>query len=111
MLDSNDLILKQLDRLEERTRNIATRQDLESLRRDLVARDALEPQLNAMKSQIARIELDRTSDKMAYDKHLDEIEAEILSRSDKLWMRISQLVGVSGFALALIDFLSHVKLF
>lgn len=106
----DEIIMRQLEKLEERTRDMVTRQDMEALRRDVVARDSLEPQLTLLKAQIARIELDRTADKLAMDKRMDKLELDVLSRSDRLWIRLTQLVAVSGFAIALFDFLSHVKI-
>jgi hypothetical protein len=46
---------RQLERLEERTRDIVTRSDLEALRKELVARESLEPQLNSLKAQIVQV--------------------------------------------------------
>jgi hypothetical protein len=100
---------RQLDRLEERRRDIVTRSDLEALRKELVARDSLDPQLNALSNQIARVDRDRVEDKIEFDKRLDKMEQEQLSRQDRLWMRLGQGIAIAAFALSLFEFLSHMK--
>src|SRR5436309_311281 len=100
---------RQLDRLEERTRDLATRADLEVLRKELVARDSLDPQLNSLQYQIKRVDEDRVNDKKALEKRMDDIEAEQLNKQERLRMNISQAVAVAGFALALFQFLSHTR--
>lgn len=106
----NELIIKQLDRLEERTRNIVTRSDLESLRKELVARDSLEPQMKALQTQIERVDKDRIEDKKNTDKRIDDMEKEQLSRQDRLWMRITQAIAFAGFALTLFELLAHLRM-
>ncbi len=101
---------RQLERLDERTRNLATRADLEGLRKELVARESLEPQLNDLRRQITRIDQDRIADRIAWEKRADELEKEQLSRQDRLWMRLMQGVGILGFIMALFDFLMRSKL-
>src|SRR5947207_2493159 len=103
----NELIVRQLDRLEERTRNIVTRSDLEALRKELVARDSLEPQLTALRNQIMRVDADRIDDRRENDKRMDELEKEQISKQDRLWIRLLQGIGILGFILALFDFLAH----
>ena len=105
----NELIVRQLDRLEERTRNIVTRSDLEALRKELVARDSLEPQLSALKNQIIRVDTDRIDDKKTLEKRMDDLETETVSRQDRLWMRLGPIVGIAAFAIALFEFLTHFK--
>jgi len=106
-------IVRQLERMEERmeerTRNLVTRGDLEALRKELVTRDAFEPQLQALRAQIARENEDRTADKKAMEKRMDELEAEQISRQDRLWIRLGQGAGLLGLILALFEFLSHLK--
>jgi hypothetical protein len=107
-------IVRQLERMEERmesrTRDLVTRGDLESLRKELVTRDAFEPQLHALKMQLAREQEDRESVKKALEKRLDEIEAEQLSRQDRLWMRVGQVIAVLAFIMVMFEFLTRVKL-
>lgn len=109
-------ISRQLERLEDRTRDLATRQDLEALRKDMVTRDLLEAQFQLFRSQITHMEVDRAE----YRKEVDErfakvderfesLKTEQASRSERLWMRISPLIGVLAFLLALLEFLSHVR--
>src|SRR5213593_2370303 len=97
-------IVRQLERMEERmesrTRNLVTRGDLEALRKDLVTRDAFEPQLSSLRAQIARENEDRTADKKAMEKRMDELEAEQISRQDRLWIRLGQGAGLLGLILA-----------
>lgn len=101
---------RQLERLDERTRDMITRSDLEGLRKELVARESLEPQLNALKTQIAHVDKDRAEDREAVDKRIDKIEADQLSKQDRLWMRLGQAVAFAAFILALFTFLSHLKI-
>ena len=103
-------ITRQLERLDERTRDIATRADLEALRKDVVARDLLEPQLGLLKAQITRLNDDRLADRKDLEKRLDEMETEVISRSDRLWMRLGQAMAVLAFVLSLFEFLTHLKL-
>ncbi len=50
---------RQLERLDERTRDLATRADLEILRKELVRRESLEPRLTGLERQIERVDQDR----------------------------------------------------
>ena len=109
-------ITRQLERLEDRTRNLATRDDLDALRKDVVARDLLEPQLSLLKTQIARLnddrindrkefEEDRLADRKEFEKQVTELKTESISRSDRLWMRLGQAAAFLAFALSLLQFL------
>lgn len=106
-------LVRQLERMEERmesrTRDLVTRSDLELLRKELVTRDAFEPQLNALKVQLARMDADRIEDKKTLEKRLEDMEHEQLTKQDRLWIRLAQAGGLLGLALALFDFLSHIK--
>ena len=102
-------MMRQLDRLEERTRDIVTRADLEGLRKELVARDTLEPQLTALKAQIERVDKDRINDKAALDKRIDDVEGDQITRQDRLWLRLGQLIGAAGFIVAMFELLSHLR--
>lgn len=101
---------KQLDRLELRVQDVVTRSDLESLRRELVARDSLEPQLNALRAQINRIDIDRQEDTKAIEKRLENLEKEQISRTDRLWGRLVQLAALVAFLISLIDFALRLKI-
>ncbi len=107
-------IVRQLERMEERmesrTRNLVTRGDLEALRKELVTRDAFEPQLQALRAQIARENEDREMDKKAMEKRMDELEAEQISRQDRLWMRVGQVIAVLAFIMVMFEFFSRFKL-
>ncbi len=108
----NDLtmVLRQLDRLEERTRDLAKRADLEALRKELVARDALEPQMAGLKFQIAQVDVARKDDRFTLEKRLDDMEKEQISKQERLWMRLGQGIAAAAFALALFEFLTHLKI-
>jgi hypothetical protein len=108
MLALNPMV-RQLERLEERTRDLATRSDLEALRKELVARDAFEPQMNALKLQIAKLDEDRRTDKAALEEKIKKVEEDQLSRQDRLWMRLGQALAVAAFALTLFQYLTHFK--
>lgn len=101
---------RQLERLDERTRDLATRADLEGLRKELVARESLEPQLSSLKAHIERVDKDRVEDRRETDERIDKIEAEQISRQDRLWIRLTQAIAFLGFILALFDFLSRLKI-
>ncbi len=103
-------ITRQLERLDERTRDIATRADLEALRKDVVARDLLEPQLGLLKAQIARLNEDRITDRKEFEKRIDELENDTLSRSDRLCMRLSVAAAILAFLLSLFEFLIHLRI-
>ncbi len=103
-------ISRQLERLDERTRDLPTRADLELVRKELVRKESLEPQLNDLRRRIERIDQDRIADRIAWEKRADELEKEQLSRQDRLWMRLMQGVGILGFIMALFDFLMRSKL-
>ena len=107
-------IVRQLERMEERmesrTRDLVTRNDLEALRKELVTRDAFEPQLNALKAQIARSDADRLEDRKHLLERVDDLENKQMSQQDRLWMRVYQVVALSAFALAVLSFLTHIKL-
>ncbi len=113
--DANEQIIRRLDRLEdrldERTKNLATRGDLEALRRELVAQATLEPMISSLKDQIIRVDADRVADRRALEKRIDKVEDEPLSRSDRLWMRLGQAAAVLALALTLFQFLVHYKFF
>lgn len=102
-------IQRQLERLDERTRDLATRQDLEALRKEVVARDLLEPQLVLLRTQIARLDSDRIADRKDLEKRIEDVENDQASRSERLWMRIGPAIAALAFILSLIEFLSHLK--
>src|SRR6266704_3228213 len=99
----NELIIRQLDRLEERKRNIVTRSDLEALRKELVTHDSFEPQMNALKNQIMRVNEDRIEDRKDLNKRIDDMETEQSSKQDRLWIRLGQGAAFAAFALALFE--------
>lgn len=102
--------LERLDeRLDERTRNLATRQDLEALRKEMVTRDLLESHLNLFKAQIARLEADRQNDRKEIDERFDALKIEQTSRSERLWMRLSPIIAAIALLITLIEFLAHVR--
>lgn len=91
-------IERQLERLEDRTRDLATRSDLADLRKEVVINAVLESQLTVFKTQITTLE-----------KRIEEMEREQISRSERLWARLGPAVGALAFLLALFEFLSHLK--
>ena len=112
--DANEQVIRRIDRLEdrleERTRNLVTRSDLESLRRELVARDSLQPVVDSITAQIIRVDKDRITDREALEKRIDKLEQEQLTRQDRLWMRLGQAMSVLAFILALFEFMTHLRL-
>lgn len=106
----NELVIRQLERLEERTRDIVTRADLENLRKELVTQAMLNVQLDAINKTVARVDADRVADKLASEKRDEDIEKDILSKQDRLWIRLGQAAGFIGLALVLLQYLMHVHL-
>lgn len=102
-------VMRQLERLDERTRDLATRSDLEALRKELVARDSLEPQLNALRAQIARVESDQQEDKKDLAARIEKVEKDQLSRSERFWSKVGIGIAALALLLALFQFLSHLS--
>ncbi len=96
---------EQFDRLNERSRDFATRSDL----KEMVAQRELEPQLTDLKAQIKRVNEDRIEDKRVMDKRMEDLGTEQISRQDRFGIRVSQAIAIAGFALALFEFLTHLK--
>lgn len=107
---SMQVVMRQLERLEERTRDLITRADMENLRKELVSRDSLDLQIRALQSTMQRIERDRIEDKVELEKRLDEVEKEQVTRQDRLWMRLGQSIGLMAFIMALFEFLTHLRI-
>lgn len=107
-------IQRQLDRmeerLEERTKNIATRQDLEALRKEVVSRDFLESQQTLLRDQIRRLEQDRTNDREEMEKRFDALKTEQASKAERFWQRLSPIIAAIALLIALLQFLTHVRL-
>ncbi len=99
-----------MERLDERVRDVATRQDLDALRKEVVARDLLDPQLSLLKAQIAQIDAARLADKITFEKRIEDMEKEQVSRSERLWTRLGPAVAAMAFLLALFELLSRVRL-
>lgn len=106
-------IVRQLERMEERmesrTRDLVTRNDLEALRKELITKDAFEPQLNALKAQIARTDTDRLEDRKLLLKRVDELEAEQISKQDRIWMRLGQAAAFGALILSVFELMAHLK--
>ncbi len=100
---------EQFDRLNERSRDFATRSDLEVLRKELVARDSFDFQMNAMRMQTTRVDTDRIADRAAMENRIDHLEQDQISRQDRLWIRLGQIMAAAAFLIALFELLSHVK--
>jgi sulfite reductase beta subunit-like hemoprotein len=106
-------VTRQLERLEERleirTQNLVTRSDLEALRREVVARDSLEPQMAALKSQIERVERDRIHDREEWEREIEDLKKEQINRAALLWIRLGPVVAVAAFLLSFFEFLNRIK--
>lgn len=106
-------IVRQLERMEERmenrTRDLATRSDLEVLRKELVTRDAFEPQLQALKTEMAHIKDEGQKGAEAIEKRIDDIEKDQISRQDRLWIRVGQITSFTAFAIAMLELMTHLK--
>lgn len=97
------------ERLEARTQNLVTRADLEALRREVVARDSLEPQLAALKAQIERVERDRQQDREEWEREIEDLKKEQINRVALLWIRLGPIVAVAAFLLSFFEFLNRIK--
>ena len=111
-------IMRQLERMDERmeridgrARDLTTRADLETLRKELVAKELLAPQLTSLTAQIMRVDEDRKADRKALQDRIEAIEKEQLSRQERLVMRLGVAGTVLAAILALFDFLSHLRFF
>jgi hypothetical protein len=92
-------IERQLDKLDELTRTLATRQDLAELRKEMVQQAVFEPRLSLLASQIQQLE-----------KRMEDLEKEQSSRSERFWSKISPIISGIALLITLMEFLSHVKL-
>ncbi len=83
-------LIRQLERLDDRMRNDldGLRKELDALRRDLVTKDSLKPQLDAM------------------EKRLFLLEQDQISRQDKLWIRLGQVGAFIAILLSLFEFIT-----
>lgn len=102
-------IMRLLDRVDERTQNLATRNDLEALRKELVARDSLEPQLNALRADIKRVDEDRKTDKGDINRRVDEVERDQIGARDRVWLRVGQAAGIVALVISMFEFLSRLR--
>ena len=96
-----------LEALNDLTRTLATRQDLDALRKEVVASAVLEPQLSILRTQIQQVEKAREGDRQAFEKRIAEMEAEQVSRSDRFWAKMSPAIAAIALLVTLVEFLSH----
>jgi hypothetical protein len=112
MVETNDpltRIERRLEHIDDLTRNLATRQDLEALRKEVVQSAVLDPQLSLLKAQITQIDAARIADKAAFEKRLEEMEKDQVSRQERFWTRIGPVVGVIALLLSFLQFFSHIQ--
>lgn len=101
--------LERLDeRLEERTRDLLTRQDLENFRKEVVTRDLLESQLSLFRAEITRLQADQTGDRKETEERFKAVESEQTSRSERFWQRLSPIIAAIALLLTVVEFLSHI---
>jgi len=109
-IDYLSAIAARVERIDERIRDVATRSDVDALRKEMVARDLLESQLSSLRSQIVRLEQDRLMDKKAADEQIEKLENEQTSRSERLWTRLGPVIAALALLLSLFEFLTHLQI-
>jgi hypothetical protein len=103
-------MIRQLDRQEERLRDVATRADLADLRKDLVRHDTLIAQKEDLQRQITRLEEDRRADKRVFEEELTAVRGEMVSKQDRFWLRIGQAIAILAFILSFFEFIAHLRI-
>jgi hypothetical protein len=98
------------ERLESRTRDLVTRNDLTDLRKEVVTRDLLQSELSALRTLAARNAADIAENKRDMNARFDEIEKQIMSKQEVLALRAGGVGTIAAFLLALFDFLAKTRL-
>jgi hypothetical protein len=98
------------ERLETRTRDLVTRNDLTELRKEVVTRDLLQSELSALRTLAARNASDIAENKRDMNARFDEIEKQIMSKQEVLALRAGGVGTIAAFLLALFDFLAKSRL-
>lgn len=91
-------IERQLERIDELTRTLATRTDLDSLRKEVVLNVVLESRITVLQNQIGQQE-----------KRMNAMEQDQISRSDRLAAKLSPAIAAVALLITLIDFLLRIK--
>lgn len=108
MQEAGQPYLAKLEQIDQRTRDLATKADLDRLRAEIVTsyvqRDVLEPRLVAMADHISRIERDLENVDASVDKKLEKNKENALSDKDRTWVRWGQVGGWVGLAVSLLAF-------
>lgn len=103
MPDSNEqqnqnVIMRQLERLDERTRVMPTKDDINEIKRTMATRDYLDGVITTQNYRITALETD-----------VKALQAAQLSRSDKTWLRLTQLASIAAILGVIVDFMTRVR--
>ena len=91
-------IERRLERLDDLSRTLVTRTDLDSLRKEVVLNVVLESRIILLQNQIGQQE-----------KRMDEMEKEQVSRSDRLAAKLSPAIAGLALLITLTEFLLRIK--
>lgn len=94
------IIVRQLEKLDERTRVMPTKDDINEIKRTMATRDYLD---GVIKTQDYRL--------TALENEVNDLKKEQLTRSDKAWLRLTQLASIAAVLGVIFDFLRNVKVF
>jgi hypothetical protein len=114
-------ILRQLERLDERTQGLATRNELNAWRLELASKVELEGKFAVLTLQITRNIADIADSRKAFDEELaaqkqelkaddEAIRKEQASRMERFWMRFGPLITLGTLILMFLEFVTHFKI-
>ncbi len=91
-------IERRLERLDDLSRTLVTRTDLDSLRKEVVLNVVLESRITVLQNQIGQQE-----------KRIDDMEKEQVSRSERLAAKLGPAIAALALLITLIEFLLRIK--
>ena len=103
MPDSNEqqnqnVIMRQLERLDERTRLMPTKDDINEIKRTMAPRDYLDGVIATQNYRITALETD-----------MKTLQSAQLTRNDKTWLRLTQLASIAAVIGVIVDFMTKVR--
>lgn len=134
--DDLHALLESVQRIDDRTRDLATRADLEKLRAEImsvmVTKDGLEPRINNITDRLLRTENGLVSQAREQDEwvktfaagadkaHKDiyneidnrmkEKQAQSLSSTDRVWLRVGQVGGMASLVISILSYIAfHLR--
>src|SRR2546425_11355094 len=82
---SQSIIMRQLERLDERTRVMPTKDDINEIKRTMATRDYLDGVVGTIILRVSNLEND-----------VKVLQGEQMSRADRNWLRISQIASLGA---------------